>query len=267
MAKSNRPRLRDVRAAFRLVAEARDLGADPAAWRGHVARELGRRIGATVAMTLDMHDLLPGRIHRLIAPIDLGWESDHERTLFLDYLKSDLPKVDPSAMAWADRMSRRRYSAATRAEMIDDREWYDSPIVSEGRRSCRIDHPLITCTALGRPGRIQGFQFYRPWGARPFDLRDRNVVRLVHVELIRHMSERAADGVDALPPYLRRTLHALLKGSPSKEVALELGLSVHTVDGYRKALYRHFKVGGLSQLIALELGRALPGRLHLPPGL
>jgi hypothetical protein len=267
MAKSNRLRLGEIKAAFRLVAEARDLGADPDAWRGHVVRELRRRIGGTVAMTVDMHDFLPGRLPRLVAPIDLGWDSDRERRLFLYYLDSDLPKIDPSAVAWVERMGRRRYSAASRSEMIGDREWYASPIVSEGRRSCRIDDSLISCTVLGRPGRVQGFQFYRPWGGRQFTARDRSVVRLVHIELIRHMTDGPAAGAEALPPHLRRTLDALLKGSTAKVAARALGLSVHTVDGYRKAIYRHFGVGSLPQLLALNPDSNAPGRLRLPRGL
>ncbi len=267
MAISSRLRLREIRAAFRLVAEARDLGADPGAWRGHVVRELARRIGGTVAMTLDMHDFLPAKVPRLIAPIDLGWDSDPERRLFLGYLDSDLPKVDPAAVAWTERMSRRRFASATRPEMIGDRDWYASPVVSEGRRSCRIDDSLITCAVMGRPGRVQGFQFYRPWGGGRFGPRDRNLARLVHVELIRHMGDGPDAGAAALPPYLRRTLAAQLRGSTAKGVARDLGLSVHTVDGYRKALYRHYGVGSLPQLIALDLAGAAPGRLRLPPGL
>jgi hypothetical protein len=54
MGRSNRLRLSDVRAAFRLVGECRDLGADSAAWRRHMSEGLRRLAGARV-MIADFH--------------------------------------------------------------------------------------------------------------------------------------------------------------------------------------------------------------------
>jgi len=46
---SSRLRLQDVRAAFRLIGECRDLGDDAEAWRGHAFQGLGPLLSARAA--------------------------------------------------------------------------------------------------------------------------------------------------------------------------------------------------------------------------
>jgi len=53
-----------------------------------------------------------------------------------------------------------------------------------------------------------------------------------------------------LSPRLRETLDCLLSGSSEKAIAQELKLSPHTVHGYVKLIYRHFKVKSRAQLLA-----------------
>src|SRR5262249_44181120 len=48
--KSERLRLSEVRAVFRLVGECRELGADHLAWRGHLAARLGSLVGGQAGM-------------------------------------------------------------------------------------------------------------------------------------------------------------------------------------------------------------------------
>jgi DNA-binding NarL/FixJ family response regulator len=53
-----------------------------------------------------------------------------------------------------------------------------------------------------------------------------------------------------LSPRLRETLDCLLSGSSEKSIAEQLTLSPHTVHGYVKLIYRHFKVKSRAQLLA-----------------
>lgn len=55
---------------------------------------------------------------------------------------------------------------------------------------------------------------------------------------------------DALSPRLRQVLHGLLAGQSEKQVALDLGISPHIVNGYVKVLYRHFGVCSRGELMA-----------------
>ena len=53
-----------------------------------------------------------------------------------------------------------------------------------------------------------------------------------------------------LSPRLRETLNCLLGGSSEKSIAQQLKISPHTVHGYVKLIYRHFKVKSRAQLLS-----------------
>ena len=53
-----------------------------------------------------------------------------------------------------------------------------------------------------------------------------------------------------LSPRLRETLDCLLSGASEKGIAKQLTLSPHTVHGYVKLIYRHFKVKSRAQVLA-----------------
>jgi DNA-binding CsgD family transcriptional regulator len=65
-------------------------------------------------------------------------------------------------------------------------------------------------------------------------------------------------GAARLPLRQRETLNLLVEGRSRKEIADELGISIHTVGDYTKALYKHFKVQSQAQLISLFI-RSNPG--------
>lgn len=59
-----------------------------------------------------------------------------------------------------------------------------------------------------------------------------------------------------VPPRQRQVLACLLHGDSAKQVARRLGLSVHTVNEYVKALYRRFNVQSRAELMARFAGRS-----------
>ena len=52
---SDRLKLHDVRAIFRLIGEVRELGADPTRWRQHMVRRLRKLMGAAVVVSSEVH--------------------------------------------------------------------------------------------------------------------------------------------------------------------------------------------------------------------
>jgi DNA-binding NarL/FixJ family response regulator len=56
-------------------------------------------------------------------------------------------------------------------------------------------------------------------------------------------------------PRQREVLEGLLRGLGEKEVALELGISPHTVHTYVTGIYRHFEVDSRSALLSLWIQR------------
>lgn len=66
------------------------------------------------------------------------------------------------------------------------------------------------------------------------------------VQTDKTLNQRAAE----LSPRLRETLNCLLDGATEKAIAKQLELSPHTVHGYVKLIYRHFKVKSRAQLLS-----------------
>lgn len=56
-----------------------------------------------------------------------------------------------------------------------------------------------------------------------------------------------------LRPRHRETLELLMTGASEKEIAAALGISVHTVHQYVKAIYRRFRVKSRAQLMASRI--------------
>ncbi len=73
---------------------------------------------------------------------------------------------------------------------------------------------------------------------------------------------RHAPGIDALvfdpplSPRLKQTLDRLARGAAPKEIAVDLGVSTHTVRQYVKTLYKRFDVSSRAELLAKLFGAA-----------
>jgi DNA-binding CsgD family transcriptional regulator len=83
------------------------------------------------------------------------------------------------------------------------------------------------------------------------------------------LSESAGEGEvgtdqadQVLRPRHRETLEWLLTGATEKEIAAGLGLSVHTVHQYVKAIYRRFGVTSRAQLMASRLRNGTTTTTH-----
>lgn len=94
---------------------------------------------------------------------------------------------------------------------------------------------------------------HRPVDQPPLSEEDANLVRLFLGERsrrVRAFDLPAGARLEELTPRLRVTLGWLLRGAAEKEIASHLGLSVHTVHQYVKALYRVHGVSSRPQLMA-----------------
>jgi DNA-binding CsgD family transcriptional regulator len=103
---------------------------------------------------------------------------------------------------------------------------------------------------------------HRPYGDRPFTVRQRNVLHLYNVELYRLFLDGViplcADNrpAELLTPRQKEVLARLLSGDGDKQVARRLGISVHTASDHVKAIYRRLGVNSRGELMAKYLGPA-----------
>jgi DNA-binding CsgD family transcriptional regulator len=264
----DRLRLGDVRGAAELIGEVIELGGDANAWRAHFLNGVRKLLGANVVLSMDSEGAVPGGLMTLVAPLDLGWDSDEVRTRFYQYFTRGEVREDPAAVALFEIMQRVRFATRRRRDTVDDQTWYAAPSVYEARRSGNVDDFVFSCVALA-PGLLHGFIVYRPWGDRPFEVRQRRLARFVHLLLLRALLARAGDAAMAtdfgdLSPRLRQTLELVVAGDAIKHIAMKLGISHHTVNDYIKALYKRAGVGSRTELA--NKVRARPtARMALPP--
>jgi DNA-binding CsgD family transcriptional regulator len=254
MSRSNRLTLREIRRVNTMIEQVGELGADPHVWRPHLMDQTRRMLRARVAISMDCTNAAPGTIPQLIDPLDMGMEEcDHRR--LQQYFMSGEVSTDPSATALFSIHERVRFLTTTRREVCPDRDWYASPTVSEARRGAHIDDFVCSTVALA-PHALQGSIYYRDWDDAPFSARDRRLLRYVHFCLLHRLRDsalahrRLATEVD-LSPRLRQTFGLLLGGGGVKKIADELGVSLHTVNGYVKTVYRRLNVRSRVELIAV----------------
>jgi DNA-binding CsgD family transcriptional regulator len=236
---------RDLRGAIRLVNEARELPRGSSVQREHVLRGIAAIVHAQVGIWGHLEDG-----GRLCAWLDFGWSGAAERRVLEEYCRpdSELP-IDPALqLHLSAAQPSRPVLAATRDDLIRERDWYRSVHVQEVRRAARVD--AFVYATWEAEGRVCGFSVHRAWGERGFGERERVLVEVIASECT-FLRERAP--IDSLPPRLREVLDLLSRGHSEKQVAADLDLSIHTVHDYVKTLHRRLRVQSRGELLALAL--------------
>jgi DNA-binding CsgD family transcriptional regulator len=255
MSHSQRLRLRDVRAVFRLVGEAREMGEHPSAWRRHVVENLLRLIGAKRGLSVDAPTIGPDGSPIPACVVDRGWCDEFERQMLLKYNADPGRLGAPEWPSYIELLKQHPFFTRRRRQVLSDREWYGSLHVQEIRRPCDLDDFLYSSARL-RPDcdGVHVLCLHRARADKPFEPLQHRLVHLLHDELRRSWQPDPAmsypDPCADLAPRLQQTLARLLAGDSEKEVARHLGLSRHTVHHYVVGLYRHFQVSSRGELLS-----------------
>lgn len=255
MPKSSRLKLSQVRAAFQLVSECCELGADPIAWRLHLLRGINRLVDGDVAFggRADWGDVVKGVSSRdkiLQVFSDIGWATDSDRRVYLDWITHGTPLDNPMTRVLMERGVFK--SVSTRPDLVDVSNWRRAPLVDSFRHTARLDEAMCSVELL-EPGKLLLLAVQRSIGRRAFQERERRLLELIHDEVRRHLGTRLAlfdaRSVYDLPPRLRDVLHCLLEGDGEKQVAARLGLSPHTIHTHIKRLHRRFGAATRGELL------------------
>jgi DNA-binding CsgD family transcriptional regulator len=252
MSKSQRLRLSDLRRAFRLIGECRDLGCDQEAWRRHAFKGLVRLLAARAATGGEVQWPRPDGLLVFVHPVVTGFSSE-EIAVFAQFMRTRNPDSaagDPTLRSLGQ--SAGRLVTRTRRQLVGDRPWYASFSYNEIRRVIGVDHCIYTLCALPGNDSYSFIGVHRAVGERGFESREQRLLHLCHAELGRltgTVLARKSEWAD-LAPRLRQTLDCLLDGDGEKQVAARLALSLPTVHQYVTALYRHFGVSSRAELLA-----------------
>jgi DNA-binding CsgD family transcriptional regulator len=141
----------------------------------------------------------------------------------------------------------------TRRQMDPD-DHFAQKGVKEMWQDAGIGDLMISACPV-KSGGLSGIGIYREIGRPEFDLRNARMAHIVLAE-VPWLHEIDADGASGemilpkLSPRRRAVLNLVLEGRSRKDMAAELGISIHTMDGYVKDIFRHFGVHSQAELIA-----------------
>lgn len=270
--KSSTMRAQDWRAVLRLAGECRELGNDPIAWRRHLIEALCELTDADLGASGEMAGC------RSLAVRDMGvahWMREGVADpIAVEAAAAEFrrdPAWTPTILEYLRRNVDDDGSCLARTDVVEHRDWYGSHDYQVVYRPCNLDHVLWCFRNIpGAAGdESSGLIMTSRAGRRDFSPRDRALVREVHAAvapMIGGPLARFADPSPAdLPARARPVLACLLEGDGDKQIAARLGLSVHTVNEYTKAIYRHFGVRSRPELLARWIRRGWTSLSSLPP--
>jgi DNA-binding CsgD family transcriptional regulator len=223
-------------------------------WIDGMCRIVAAPIGVLVVHEID--GTVPGG---LASADTAGTDAEISQRLARALLGADQP--DPAAVKLVKKVGRREKDGiitCTRAELIDDDQWYGHSHVRTVREPMglddtvysarKLDDRLIACLAL-----------FRPWNHRQaFRSSERDVVDLLHAQcdwVYRDDAPPASLEALALSRREKQTLLKLLDGRSEKQIAREMRLSPNTVHHYVKSIYRRLGVSSRGELSAKWLAR------------
>jgi DNA-binding CsgD family transcriptional regulator len=258
MSKSDLLRVQDVRDAYRLIGDCRDLGSDPVLWQVRMFEGLCGLIGAPAATGGEGLVRPDGAIAPL-SSLHSGFDT-HAAGLLDGYMRDHGPAVDPFIQA-LQAMQERRVTR-TRRQTVPDAAYYRSMVFQKHLRMAGVHHRLVSMYRTGE-GAISVIHFHRSAGERDFTARQVAMLGFFHEEIGRLIGRAlvsaAEPGPENLSRRLRQTLACLVEGDTEKQVAARLGISQATAHQYVTSLYRRFGVRSRGQLLAHVIRRR--GRL------
>lgn len=250
MTNSDRLRLRDVRAAFRLIGECRDLGHDPGLWHRRMLEGLALLFGVVQAAGGEAWWDRPGRPIQPVSAYVVTTQPAGDDG-YHAYAREQGWTGDPILSA-IERLPGKLITR-TRRQLVSDAAWYESDAFRY-RQASRIDHQLVSVFQVSDHGATSIVALSRGLGECDFSPREQRLLNFFHGEVGRLIGgplvAATAPTVAQLSPRLRQTLACLVEGNSEKQVAVRLGLSRATVHQYVTTLYRHFGVRSRAQLFA-----------------
>ena len=258
MRKSDLLRVRDVRDAYRLIGDCRDLGGEPALWQTRMFTGLCQLVGAAVGTGGEGFWIRPAHPIQPLSFIEVGFDT-RAREMWMAYLRELGPKRDAIFSALQNVPG--RVLTRKRSAIISDAVWYRSADFNDYRKPAGFDHSLVSVCEVSHQGAVAAIVLARGLGERDFSPGEVRLLEFFHGELGRLVGRQLVSATEPSPqqlsPRLRQTLACLVEGRQREaRVATRLGLSPTTVHEYVTALYRRFGVHSRGELLAHVLRRA-----------
>ncbi len=264
--KSEMLRATEVRDAYRLIGECRDLGGDATAWCVRALEGLRKLVGAPHGSGGEGWPPEPGRPIEALSIIPSGMDAA-ELEKVAAFARARDVTGDPLFTKF--RYACGRALTRTRPQVVADDEYHPSLVYQKYLRGGVFEHRLASVHQRSAAVPFTVIHLSRPRGERDFSARERRLLNFFHQELGplvgRALVSIAEPSPEHLAPRLRQTLACLLEGDSEKQVAARLGVSTTTTHQYVTALYRRLGVRSRGQLMALAFKRSRhPAWVHFP---
>ncbi|MES2440424.1 MAG: helix-turn-helix transcriptional regulator [Verrucomicrobiota bacterium] len=240
----------DFRAVVRILAEISSMDAGPDEKRNHLMREVALLLDTDTWLWGCAPLLEPGKQPVYVFQ-NSGGISDDRMALMLRAIEH------PETGAMTARIAQEMISSGSHVTRLRQ------DIIENERFMSSAAQPFWAAAGIGplilslRPIPGHGTSvagFYRPVSAPLFTAREARIAHIVLSEVswlhVAGLPHAESSTVPLLPPRCRLILNQLVRGRPRKEIAADLGISVHTVNDHLKRIFRHFDVHSQAQLIA-----------------
>lgn len=257
---------RDVRMLLRLLAELREMGADPHAWRAHLTTNLEVLCDAAVSVVSELrkNEMATADTTTCAAAVtSLQWVSHGLDESIRDRFYREVYFTDhetDDALGGIVPLYGTSFTILRR-DVVEDGIWNRSRSANERFRAHGYDDFIMSMAPVWPRNVISSIEIFRPPGKR-FTARERLLVSLVHEELATDWHRADHSSADRLTPRQRQVLTRLAEGASEKEIAYDFRLSAHTTHDHVKAIYRAFAVRSRGELLA-ELSKSSPPRTRL----
>ena len=238
----------EARAMMRLVADVTGLHADHAKAKRCLMDGLCRLIGADRWLWALTH-LGPGGANTHLF-FQYGGFSEQEFSHLAQ--AADHPDLAVLMAPFSEELAARRTHLTKLRQEMDPSDNFATTEVEEFFLKAGV-RPLML-SALPLNERCQSFiAIYREKHRQEFTEREKRITHILLTEVTwlhgLGWPEDMGMSVPNLPPRHRTVLNLLLDGHSRKEIAIRLGISIHTVSDYVKQIYAAFGVQSHAELI------------------
>jgi DNA-binding NarL/FixJ family response regulator len=247
----------DVRQVLRLARECRELLDAGQCASSHLLDGLKLITRSQIVIQLNATGMRRTAIPVMTDVKDSGWASASDRERIYEYVSKTRLDEDPMTAAMLARNE--PIVTMARSEAIPQTTWENTELRNDVHRPAGIDDSLMSIAKRKRPGHVRVIVLKRARGESTYSSQEAEIVHLIHDELGWLFDATPANQVAPEEDWSareREVFRLLLTGSSEKCIAAALDLSVHTVHGYVKNVYRRVGVTSRAELMAIALERA-----------
>lgn len=240
----------DFRAVVRILSDIACMEGSADDKRAHLMNEIGLLVG-TPTWLWGVSPLLQPGTQPVYLFHNSGGIDDDRMAVMLKAIEH--PDTGAMTARLASEIAVAKGQLTRLRQDVIDNDWFENSPARPIWREADVGPILFSARPLPGIG-TSILAFYRPSSAPLFTEREARIAHIVLSEVSwlheAGLPHAAARDVPKLPPRCRLIVNQVIRGRARKEIASDLGLSVHTVNDYMKLIYRHFRVSSQLELIA-----------------